>query len=581
MFPDSAIIYGKNGAGKTFLFESLNKEAALFDNKETGNFVISNSDRVKFIDRELNISYRIEQKISEKFYKIASLIPIEVLNNAFKENGWGVNNINFKSIEIENILIKAKEIKTNYFKYFPYTPGELKVAINGLKKLDITDEEKKNLQEILLINITTFDKKDYIDRNINDISIIINVLDNIYEKYDELLRGNFLSKIYDEMLDGILELYNNGFYKTVYLLEAYCKLNERDKIEINFDEMKISGTSFGIDRYNNLIKIFEESNNDMSRTIVMDDPFDSFNHFLKLKLVDNMVSLSKKGFKFIITTNDLTSFQLMMSASERHGNQFEGIYIEQIGDDPIRKYTSIEEPNLLFKWNNDKYYKELAKMIKSPKISGMAKNLILSIHREIMDEYLKLSSIIDKDEKNKEVAINWTSSVYSTMSNFLKESEFKSDTLVKINDGVISRIAGNYKISELSTLLNFRFSNIFFNRNIKNILYIRALLKPYQLLVIQGAKEIINKTIELIKEKHLKFKMSEKYIEEMNNILKTLSKFKLYRNNLIHERMIPAINSLSLESVDTDLFEKAFSISNQTWFLKTIDRLMKDEEFEL
>ena len=583
LIEDNILIFGPNESGKTTFFKKINKVSKNYYYKKWNDHIIliSNS-KVGFINQNGKVS-KIKRMGATSFSK-ASIIEMTKMNCSIyrkwlKENGKNSNPNLMDKIKIKGVNLANQK---NYFDYFEYTYKDFKKILLQTKKKILELENEKDRKGIMNSIFMHFWIRP--NRNINSkdfIPIIKQMRHMDVDKKTEIYVKICDKASIDQIFLFLKQIYRSSFYKTIKLMNIEDKNNHQNKIvkgKIKFAlvTFRTKGKSFGARRLNNIINSISELMDSGTSKIVIDDPFDGLSQDNKIALSNLFIKLMNLNVEFLILTNDIFSFQYLRNeincnTSKKISTAILKKYDENFLIDDI---TQID--NILFKWNDKKYYNDIKKFIKRHDVNYEIACLLLSTHSEVIQDFKYLSNLFVDDDKRE----NEIKKLYDLVIEFAKSENFPKlfiNPKIKENKHYKWNLRiRNATISKMMPLF----------QNITSELTYKARRELF--FIIQSLKSILLINLYDILDEKIKnhFGIKPSFVEELKNrkeflkhIKKIMKENRRWRNSFKHRGKFPLINALYYPEPTNDLM-KIFQIYSEAKIEKLFFSHNPKQKFE-
>ena len=479
-----------------------------------------------------------------------------------KENGKKSNPNLMDKIIIEGINLSNQK---NYFNYFEYTYKDFKSILLQTKKkiLELENEkDRKGVMNSIFMHFRIIPNKKI------DFKDFIPIIKQMRHMDADEKAGLYIQMHNKTSIDQIFlfleQIYKSSFYKTIKLMNTEDKNNHQNKnkkrkIRFALEKFRTKGKSFGARRINNIINSISELIDSGTSKIIIDDPFDGLSQDNKIALSNLFIKLMNLNVEFLILTNDIFSFQYLRNeincnTSKKISTAILKKYDENFLIDDI---TQID--NILFKWNDKKYYNDIKKFIKRHDVNYEIACLLLSTHSEVIQDFKYLSSLFVNDDKRK----NEIKKLYDLVIEFAKSENFSKLFInPKIKENLIGErnlFIGNATIINMMPLFQGVSSELAYQAKRELFFVIKSLKFISQINLYDILDEKIENYFDFPESLT---KESKNRREFQKHLKKIMDKNRNWRNSFKHRSKFPLINALYYPEPTNDLI-KIFNIYAQ------------------
>lgn len=335
----------------------------------------------------------------------------------------------------------------------------------------------------------------------------------------------------------------------------------------------IFGKSYGIKRYNKILEVVSD-NIANTQSFVFDDPFDGMDNNTISKLSNVISQLQNLGVNFLIFTNNIEAYRTIKLSN---GN-FSGFIIEKYFNKFIfENITDVD--NIIFKYNDYKYYEQLDQLLMRWDIHISIRELILACHRQYLYESKELLNLTVASKS----IIKSVESIYNFSTDALKiritapkliNKKYRSKEI-----SLLPQIAGNY-IEHIILLLRTNTMSDAFYWQSNNFYFLnKILLKTFITSLYDSALKRIE---SLIDDTKLIQKNSANFCSVIRKKIRT---FESTRDKIAHPREHMfisnhlAINSEELE-IWLDIFVYCIDLNRIKLISNTSQEIRKFKELE-
>ncbi|WP_056966533.1 AAA family ATPase [Apilactobacillus ozensis] len=316
-------IYAPNGTGKTslaLLFQSLsNKNSNIILKKDS--VLEKNSPEISLIMKENNKEYK--ESFNNKAWQSQKLYPdIKVFNSYYVNN-----NVYTFTLNDDNFILKEFLLKEDYGRYD-----------HLLDKMYIINKKIHNIKRNRHNFRHNFMKK----KNINVDNINRHIKDNeIYKKYNSRINENteiiiciyseieklikkaipsfisYTNKIMSKFTENIsvadaklvvnhsINFNNNIKFILVFTLDVLGYKNPKDRDSVGFDYTLSDGDKSALSLASFFARLnISSTSDDKNKTIIIDDPFNSFDTGRKEMTINLLSNIAKKFGQIVLLTHD-------------------------------------------------------------------------------------------------------------------------------------------------------------------------------------------------------------------------------------------------------------------------------------
>ena len=440
------------------------------------------------------------------------------------------------------------------------------------------NEDLQNNFRFLIVNGTKIIHKDFSKFvKTKDLHKFLNVIQYADRRKIMIEAIGLPTQSMPDLIISIYQTYSNEFWMHMNNLNSEIITKQVNSIKKQFvikkiENYKVDGNSFGINRYNSILNIMNEAVKKDSYHFIIDDPFDSLSRDLKLKLSKLIVELKGRNIEFTIFTNDIDSLKLLQENSDK---PFDVGFIEYWRKTNNIFVSRLYSPNLFFMWNKKEYYNELKNIITDKTIGFTIANLLLSTHREIISDAIRVIEMT-KIKKNEKFDVWFEKSrlIYDEMTKNLKDTDYISSEFIESNYPVIKPFYSN-KISQLIPITQGQISEFHIGISWETNLFSRALAPFSFFIFVDSAMKELKNELEFIKKSYEVNAEQKKAIKRLNKDIAILQK-RGQRNDLIHEKPLPLINSLMFDDFPEDQASiVAEYLNDPIWVYRFRDSLTK------